>query len=364
MKRIILLVFVGVISFGKIEAQVNVQDSLALVDLYNSTDGANWTNNYGWLTNSPVSTWEGVQVDGNRVSELALEANNLKGKLPSSVGNLTGLIVFELDHNLLLGKIPSSISNLINLKSFILGENFLSGNVPSFLKKLISINYLDLSYNKFSGTIPAALRHFSHLGSIQLDGNEFTFAGLEQLIKAYPGKNIGYHDQAKIPLNYNSDTFSVSAGGTLAKETFFWYKNDSLVAKIIGDSTYKSIGVGKYNVFVINKIATELELFSTTDTLRRNSFSTGILKNKIFSSLILYPNPSTDKINLVINASQNENAQIEIIDMQGKVVASSNKNIVAGSSTQSINISSLAKGNYFISIKTSEGETSEKFVKE
>lgn len=46
-------------------AQVNVKDSLALVDLYNSTDGAHWTNNSGWLKGS-VSSWFGVYVIINR----------------------------------------------------------------------------------------------------------------------------------------------------------------------------------------------------------------------------------------------------------------------------------------------------------
>jgi len=41
------------------KAQVNVQDSLALVDLYNSTNGPNWSNHTNWLTKAPVSTWYG-----------------------------------------------------------------------------------------------------------------------------------------------------------------------------------------------------------------------------------------------------------------------------------------------------------------
>ncbi|MBX2922196.1 MAG: hypothetical protein KF746_08395 [Chitinophagaceae bacterium] len=47
-------------------AQVNVQDSLALVDLYNSTDGPDWVQNANWLA-GPVSTWHGVT---NRAQEL------------------------------------------------------------------------------------------------------------------------------------------------------------------------------------------------------------------------------------------------------------------------------------------------------
>src|SRR4029079_4557477 len=43
-------------------AQVNKQDSLALVDLYNSTDGANWNDHTNWLTSKPVLKWYGITV--------------------------------------------------------------------------------------------------------------------------------------------------------------------------------------------------------------------------------------------------------------------------------------------------------------
>ncbi len=35
-------------------------DSLALVALYNSTDGANWTDQ--WDLDQPVSTWDGIYM--------------------------------------------------------------------------------------------------------------------------------------------------------------------------------------------------------------------------------------------------------------------------------------------------------------
>ena len=39
-----------------------VADSLALVELYNSTGGPNWTNKTNWL-NGPVSTWNDLILD-------------------------------------------------------------------------------------------------------------------------------------------------------------------------------------------------------------------------------------------------------------------------------------------------------------
>ena len=44
-----------------VRAQVSEQDSLALVALYNATNGPNWTNNTNWLT-TPVSQWVGAVI--------------------------------------------------------------------------------------------------------------------------------------------------------------------------------------------------------------------------------------------------------------------------------------------------------------
>src|SRR5437867_1448319 len=80
------------------QAQVNVQDSLALVDLYNSTDGPNWRHQDNWLI-GPVSTWERIKVKHERVTEVHLYNNRLKGSIPSSLGNLGELQYMTLTGN-------------------------------------------------------------------------------------------------------------------------------------------------------------------------------------------------------------------------------------------------------------------------
>ena len=71
-------------------AQVNETDSLALVALYNATDGPNWRDNANWLTGS-VASWYGVGVTGDRVTHLDLRFNQLTGSIPPELGNLTNL---------------------------------------------------------------------------------------------------------------------------------------------------------------------------------------------------------------------------------------------------------------------------------
>ena len=85
-------------------AQVDVQDSLALVALYNSTDGANWKNHDNWLTSNPVGTWYGIKVSGNGISGINLSNNQLSGSIPPELGNLTGLWILLLNNNQLSGR--------------------------------------------------------------------------------------------------------------------------------------------------------------------------------------------------------------------------------------------------------------------
>src|SRR4051812_6023454 len=101
--------FLAIALFANINignAQVNVQDSLALVDLYNNTNGQNLFCNRNWLTKNPVSTWCGINVTGIRVTGIDLGTNNLNGSIPSSIGNLIKLSGLFLYNNPLSGNIP------------------------------------------------------------------------------------------------------------------------------------------------------------------------------------------------------------------------------------------------------------------
>jgi hypothetical protein len=88
---VLIIALFSFLKYNEVKAQVNVTDSLALVDLYNSTNGAGWGRHNGWLTNYPVSTWYGISVTENRVTQLDLNFNNLNGTIPTSLGKLSKL---------------------------------------------------------------------------------------------------------------------------------------------------------------------------------------------------------------------------------------------------------------------------------
>ena len=106
------------------EAQTDPStDRVALVALYNATDGPNWSNETNWLSAEPIGEWHGVTTDGSgRVTALDLDENELNGKMPSELGNLS------------------------NLQRLYLNDNSgLSGPLPGSSTGLTSLTYLDLS---------------------------------------------------------------------------------------------------------------------------------------------------------------------------------------------------------------------------
>jgi hypothetical protein len=188
---------------------VNKQDSLALVDLYNSTNGPGWASNENWLT-GPVSTWYGVEVTGTRVTEIFMLLNSLKGSIPSSIGNLTELVNLGLEDNQLSGSIPPSIGNLTNLHYLNVGGNQFSGKIPSFLGNLVNLKGLWLYDNQFKGSIPSSLSNLVNLTGFSLASNQ-----LSGSIPSFLGSFLNFDF---LDLSYNNFSGSIpSSIGNLLK---------------------------------------------------------------------------------------------------------------------------------------------------
>ena len=158
-----------------LKAQVNTQDSLILVTLYDSTDGVNWANNANWLTKNPVNTWAGIGVNAsNRVDSINLNSNQLTGYIPPSLGNITTLKYLGFSYNNLTGIIPSTFGNLIKLQNLYLQFNQLNGNIPTPLGNLSNLINLSLCYNQLSDTIPFSLGNLVNLQQLYLHYNQLT----------------------------------------------------------------------------------------------------------------------------------------------------------------------------------------------
>ncbi len=149
-------------------------DSLALVSLYDSTDGDNWTDNTGWKTDD-LETWFGISLYQGRVSEIYLPKNNLNGNIPPAIGDLDSLVGLQLALNsMLTDSIPPEIGKLKKLQTLFLGSCNLIGNIPPEIGGLTNISQIELLDNSITGAIPAVLGSLGKLQSLHLSYNELS----------------------------------------------------------------------------------------------------------------------------------------------------------------------------------------------
>jgi len=88
-----------------------------------------------------------------------------------------------------------------------------------------------------------------------------------------------------------------------------------------------------------------------------NATTTGV-ETITADALSIYPNPVKDEL-LIINNEQLTMNNVEIVDIMGKIIYNSSFII-----NNSINVSSLPQGIYFLKIETDKGIVTKKFVKE
>jgi hypothetical protein len=86
---------------------------------------------------------------------------------------------------------------------------------------------------------------------------------------------------------------------------------------------------------------------SITEPVTTYSPSTG-LANVIKTSIIISPNPATEFIAVQLSGLQNEDVQLELIDLQGKIIQSDK--IVQGSTITYFDVRKLYDGFYFIKV--------------
>ena len=149
----------------------------ALIDLYNSTSGANWTNKTNWLgVPGTECTWFGVVCNAGQtaVTRLSLGYNGSNGSIPPSVGTLGSLQSLSLNGNQLSGSIPASLGSLSNLTSLNLSLNQLTGNIPGELGNLAQLQSLLLLNNPLGGTIPSQLSNLAQLRILWLESNQLS----------------------------------------------------------------------------------------------------------------------------------------------------------------------------------------------
>ncbi|MGD1960337.1 MAG: LamG-like jellyroll fold domain-containing protein [Fulvivirga sp.] len=177
----------------------------ALRDLFESTNGQNWTDNSGWdypswkdpatVTFADFNDWFGVFIMNGDVVSIEMEGNNLTGTLTESIGQLIELTQLKLGINYstatvnqIGGVLPASLGNLNKLLSLDLSRNQIGGSIPTSFGNLTSIEEINLELNEITGNIPIEMAALANLDELDLGANNLsgsipTFLGSLNLVR-------------------------------------------------------------------------------------------------------------------------------------------------------------------------------------
>ncbi|XP_073144766.1 receptor-like protein EIX2 [Henckelia pumila] len=104
-------------------------------------------------------------------TDIDFSENDMMGKIPDALGNLTFLWDVDLSNNRLEGGVPAALWNSTMLANVDLSENLLHGSLPNVLS-LDSLEVLILERNGFVGSVPD-LTWCKSLSVVDLRDNKF-----------------------------------------------------------------------------------------------------------------------------------------------------------------------------------------------
>jgi hypothetical protein len=104
------------------------------------------------------------------MQQLYVGANQLSGRFPQAVMNLSALTDLSLGLNLLSGEVPADLgSALRNLLLLELPVNFFHGHIPPSLTNASGLYYIEMSRNSFSGVVPSTIGRLKRLEMLNLE---------------------------------------------------------------------------------------------------------------------------------------------------------------------------------------------------
>jgi hypothetical protein len=153
---------------------ITQQEREALTDLFSALDGESWKQSTNWCSDLPLDEWYGIKVVSDRVEEIKLVNNRMRGRIPKSISKLGKLKQVRMSENFICGEIPEALGECIALEGIWFNDNELSGELPSSIADLNQLRQLNLSENGITGTFPSCWKRLVALESIVMWGNRLS----------------------------------------------------------------------------------------------------------------------------------------------------------------------------------------------
>ena len=325
----------------KIPTELSTLTQLSVLDLSNNKISTSFT--------APLAQLKNLEW-------LSLAGNQLAG-FPNELSPLKKLIHVNFSDNQISGGFESLLG-LPNLEQIYLDKNLISGAFPSAILQLKKLQMLSLNGNQLSGEIPDSIPALTFI-----DNNRYT----KQDIKTFLLRDKPMADFTYSPQRYDEQKTvfaSIGSAATLPQSLsgdqyqYTWFKNLDQRTPVTAESYYISnveqddfteYTCEAYYFEVLPNELMELSFFREPVTLAQE-----LATAEVKTGLVVYPNPTKDFLHIKTTKLDIEKAFI--FDLSGKLIMTEN--------AKTINVSHLPSATYIISIKTSEGLKSFKFIKQ
>lgn len=308
------------------------------------------------LSNNSFSTNYAATLSNLKNLEWLSLQNNLITVFPAELVQLKNLVHLNFAENQISGGFETLLP-LTKLEQIYLDKNLISGAFPSSLLQLKMLQMLSLTGNQLSGDIPENIPALTFL-----DNNRYTKTDIKNFIVL--DKKMA--DFTYSPQRYDEKKTVFAALGTAAtlpqsltgdEYQFTWFKNlgdktnsttESYSINTVQEEDYTDYTCEAYYFEKLPTELVEISFFREPVTL-----SKGLATSEANYGLVVYPNPTTDFLNIKTHKLDIE--KVFIFDLSGKLIMTEN--------SRKINVKNLPAATYVISIKTPEGVKSFKFIK-
>ncbi len=255
----------SVTAYATVEVAKPLTDREILEIFYEATGGEDWDDDTNWLSDEDLDEWYGVRADGDEVSNLSLDDNNLVGTLPPELGGLDELFGIVLRYNELSGPVPPELSKFSRLRDLFLGGNAgIGGRLPPELGYTGGLEYVAVDGTGLSGPVPLTFAN--------LDLTRFYFdkdgvcipAALQAWVDSIPQKEDRYRlctdkiviDPPSLHLEVHTpgDTVRLAAavinaeGDTVRDAEIAWSSADTAIATVDSTGLITTVGYGTVDV--------------------------------------------------------------------------------------------------------------------
>ena len=252
-------------AYATVEVATPLTDREILEIFYEATGGEDWDDDTNWLSDEDLDEWYGVRADGDEVSNLSLDDNNLVGTLPPELGGLDELFGIVLRYNELSGPVPPELSKFSRLRDLFLGGNAgIGGRLPPELGYTGGLEYVAVDGTGLSGPVPLTFAN--------LDLTRFYFdkdgvcipAALQAWVDSIPQKEDRYRlctdkiviDPPSLYLEVHTpgDTVRLAAavinaeGDTVRDAEIAWSSADTAIATVDSTGLITTVGYGTVDV--------------------------------------------------------------------------------------------------------------------